>query len=412
MNGRKRIAMISSPWYSVPPIGYGGSELIVYNLCKGLIQRGWEVTLFAPPESQVEGVELISVFDKEMREFIGDNSIALYYGKEVFLHHILPRRKEFDIIHNNFHNLVLVLAETIDQLIVDLPPVVNTLHGKVTKQNWDLFNSIERVYNIPISNHQSQKYPPRLKRTKVVYNSIDPSEYYYKKEGNFWLYFSRCCPDKGSHLIPEIVKKTGARILMCCKVDPGEPTDYYKEKVKPYIDKNWDEIKVSPPEKIKMIIESNAQSGVEWLGEVNVEGKRLLFAYCKGHIFTLQWSEPFGITPLEAAASGKITVAFPFGALPETIIDGKTGFLCGPVEEMNNPKISTNEAWERYENQAMAEMVDVVKMIDKGELTFNPLDCMAQANNFSIDRMVEGYEKVYKEVYERNHKKSHIQIAH
>jgi hypothetical protein len=51
--------------------------------------------LFAPPESEVEGIELIPIFDKEMREFIGNVSIAVYYGLRIFRDYLLPRRKEF-----------------------------------------------------------------------------------------------------------------------------------------------------------------------------------------------------------------------------------------------------------------------------------------------------------------------------
>jgi glycosyltransferase involved in cell wall biosynthesis len=265
------------------------------------------------------------------------------------------------------------------------------------------------VYNV-LSNHQGQKYPPHLKRTETVYNAIDASEYNYEKEGNFWLYFSRCSPQKGSHLIPKIAEKTGARILMCCKVDDCDDR-YYKKEVKPFIDKNWDEIKVPLSKKIQMIINSKSQSGVEWLDEVDVKGKKELFTNCKGQIFPLQWSEPFGITPLEAAASGKMTLAFPFGALPETVVHGKTGFLCGPIKEMNNPRISSIEVWRRYGKQAWAEMINTVKKVDKGELTVDPQDCIEHAKSFSVDRMVSGYEEVYEQVCKRERKRSLVKIS-
>src|SRR2546427_3346339 len=37
---RRRVAIIVSPWYPVPPSGYGGIELIAYNLRRGLANRG------------------------------------------------------------------------------------------------------------------------------------------------------------------------------------------------------------------------------------------------------------------------------------------------------------------------------------------------------------------------------------
>jgi len=41
-----RIAIISSPWYSVPPSGYGGIERMIDNIAVGLKNRGYDITLF------------------------------------------------------------------------------------------------------------------------------------------------------------------------------------------------------------------------------------------------------------------------------------------------------------------------------------------------------------------------------
>src|SRR2546430_13970379 len=47
-----RIALISTPFIPVPPPRYGGTELIVSELCAGLAAAGHEVTLFATGDSQ------------------------------------------------------------------------------------------------------------------------------------------------------------------------------------------------------------------------------------------------------------------------------------------------------------------------------------------------------------------------
>src|SRR6266700_2980453 len=43
---RMRIAMVAPPWYEIPPVGYGGLEVITAALVDGLVGRGHEVTLF------------------------------------------------------------------------------------------------------------------------------------------------------------------------------------------------------------------------------------------------------------------------------------------------------------------------------------------------------------------------------
>src|SRR5579862_3984548 len=47
-----RIAMLAPPWIPVPPDGYGGIEAVVELLCRGLVARGHDVTLFAPSGSR------------------------------------------------------------------------------------------------------------------------------------------------------------------------------------------------------------------------------------------------------------------------------------------------------------------------------------------------------------------------
>src|SRR2546430_6838407 len=41
----RRIALIVSPWFPVPPTGYGGIELMAYNLAHELSDRRHHVTL-------------------------------------------------------------------------------------------------------------------------------------------------------------------------------------------------------------------------------------------------------------------------------------------------------------------------------------------------------------------------------
>jgi glycosyltransferase involved in cell wall biosynthesis len=45
------------------------------------------------------------------------------------------------------------------------------------------------------------------------------------------------------------------------------------------------------------------------------------------------WQEPFGLVALEAMAAGRPVVAFRTGGLPESIVDGETGFLVAPGDE-------------------------------------------------------------------------------
>ena len=46
-----KIGLIAPPWVAVPPRGYGGTEVVVANLAKGLTELGHDVRLFTIGES-------------------------------------------------------------------------------------------------------------------------------------------------------------------------------------------------------------------------------------------------------------------------------------------------------------------------------------------------------------------------
>ena len=50
-----KIALVAPPLLPVPPLRYGGVERIVGVLADGLLQRGHDVTLFAPGDSRFGG---------------------------------------------------------------------------------------------------------------------------------------------------------------------------------------------------------------------------------------------------------------------------------------------------------------------------------------------------------------------
>ena len=61
-----RSALISTPFVSVPPVTYGGTELVVHELAEGLIERGHEVTLFASGDS-VTAAKLVACSERSLR---------------------------------------------------------------------------------------------------------------------------------------------------------------------------------------------------------------------------------------------------------------------------------------------------------------------------------------------------------
>jgi glycosyltransferase involved in cell wall biosynthesis len=70
-------------------------------------------------------------------------------------------------------------------------------------------------------------------------------------------------------------------------------------------------------------LEALAGPNIEFLGWVDEQQRRDLFARCRAFLFP--GVEDFGITPLEAMAAGRPVIAYAAGGALETIIDGVTG---------------------------------------------------------------------------------------
>jgi glycosyltransferase involved in cell wall biosynthesis len=107
-------------------------------------------------------------------------------------------------------------------------------------------------------------------------------------------------------------------------------------------------------------LQALAKSNVQFLGRVSDERARALLARCRAFLFPGE--EDFGITPLEANASGKPVIAFAGGGARETIIAGVTG--------------------EFFREPTAASLARVVRAFD--DARYDPLAMRRHAEKFSV----------------------------
>src|SRR4051794_23228622 len=90
-----RIALTADPYIPVPPTHYGGTERVVYFLAEQLVKRGHAVTLFAHPESRVDGASLVA-YGAPPHVGVGPRirELAQVGGA------LWRRRDEFDLVHS------------------------------------------------------------------------------------------------------------------------------------------------------------------------------------------------------------------------------------------------------------------------------------------------------------------------
>ena len=128
---------------------------------------------------------------------------------------------------------------------------------------------------------------------------------------------------------------------------------YFRERVKPHLD----------------------DQKILYIGPVDVSGKNELFARARALLHLNTIPERYGLVLVEANAAGVPVIAMNLGSCLEVIKDGQTGFLVDNVTEA-------------------VRSLGRISEIDRRA-------CRSRVRQyFSIDTMVEGYERVYSTIFD------------
>jgi glycosyltransferase involved in cell wall biosynthesis len=343
-----KIAQVAPLWERVPPVTYGGIELVVSRLTDELVRRGHDVTLFASGDS-----ETLAQLDAANPHALRLDS----HIKEGMMYellqssHIYKRASEFDIIHSHLGVWALPLASLVST------PTVHTLHGIFTDDNSKLFSLHASQSYVSISNAQRKL---DLNYVSTVYNGLILEEYPFfetPEQPPYLAFLGRFSAEKGPQHAIAIAKKTGLRLKMAGKVDTVD-SKFFEKEIAPHIDGEQ----------------------IEFLGEVNHSQKIQLLGNAAITLFPITWSEPFGLVMIESMATGTPVIGINMGSVSEVVAHNKTGMVC-----------------ESYE-----QMADVIPDV----LKLNREDCRKHVkDNFTVTQMANGYEAVYEQIIrERNQK--------
>jgi glycosyltransferase involved in cell wall biosynthesis len=338
-----RIAQMAPIWHSVPPRGYGGIEFVVHLLTEGLVSRGHNVTLFASGDS-VTHAELCSVFDFGPSEQRGQ-----VYPDLLHVINAYQRAGEFDIIHDHTG----IIGPAIGSMV--RAPVLHTLHGAATEKTKKLYGLLSpNIYFNSISDYQRMSYGD-LNFVGTVYNAVDTDSFpLVEDKEDYLLFVGRMSPRKGAQLAVEAARRLGMKLKLVTKMTEPHEKKFFAEHVEPGMNNHC-----------------------EIIGEIGLEEKAEIYAKAKCTLMPVQWPEPFGLEMIESMAAGTPVVAVRDGSTPEVVIDGKTGYL---VENDVN------------------EICQAVRKIDR----IDPKKCRQHViNNFSVNKMVKDYERIYELICNR-----------
>ena len=314
------------------------------NVTEGLVSRGWDVTLFATGDS-VTQARLHAVVDKGYEEDpAADSKVAEYlHISEAFEH-----AGEFDLIHSHYDFMPLSYTRLIKT------PVLTTIHGFSSAKIMPMYRKYHDGYFVSVSDSDRAI---GLNYLATVYNGIDLSLYPFQKcRGDDLIFLGRIHPDKGVHLAIEVARLSGMRLIIAGIIqDKG----YFRKQIEPYLD----------------------DQDILYIGPLDGKGKNELFARARVLLHLNTIPERFGLVLVEANAAGVPVIAMDLGSCREVIKEGQTGFLVNNVSEA-------------------VRAVGRVSEIDRSA-------CRSRVRQyFSIEKMVEGYERVYSTIFDLEAKRS------
>ncbi|MGJ7452392.1 glycosyltransferase family 4 protein [Aquipuribacter sp. MA13-6] len=338
--------MLASIAHRTPPIAYGPWEQVASTLAEGLVARGHDVTLFATADS-VTAARLHAVAPHGYEEAEGRPQGEGYDVKVLESLHIaaaFERAAGFDVISNQFDFLPLTWSRLVGT------PVVTTVHGFGSEAILPAYRAYDDIATY-VSISDADRHPD-LSYAATIHHGIDVGRFTFVADpGGYLLFLGRIHPDKGTAAAVEVARRAGLPLVIAGIV---QDRAYFDERVAPHLD--GDRVRfvgpVAPPERDRLL-----------------GGARAL-------LHLIGFDEPFGLSVVEALATGTPVVACDRGSMPELLRDGVTGFLVDPADPLE---------------EAVAA-VGAAGSLDRAL-------CRAEAEQrFSAARMVEEYEALFARV--------------
>jgi len=306
---------------------------VVSTLTEALVERGHDVTLFAPADSRTSArlVPIVPAalwhIDPPTNDF-GSVRSSVYRT-------ILEEIDEFDVVHSHLDVHGFPLADTPRR------PLVTTLHGRLDVPNLlPIYRAFEQLPLVSIS--AAQRRPlASANWVATVHHGIDVDQFTFRSgRGQYLAFLGRISPDKGLDIAINVALLTGQRLIIAARPplpfvhDPEVQRDrqYYEHVIEPLL----------------------REPGIELIGEVGGREKDEFLGKASALLFPIRWPEPFGLVMPEALACGTPVVALRDGSVPEIVEHGRTGFV-GHDEGDLVAAIQRLDEIDRAECRAVAE---------------------------------------------------------
>lgn len=322
-----RIHIISLSCNPVPPVRYGGIELVIAHLCEGLAELGAKVICYSPGDFAIKGVSHIQT--------LAIPSANVKAGGR-------PNTQEHlsAICSHLRKNLI-----TGDVVLFNHSDHYRYLKKRLGIVNWLKANFFEVAHWVDVGMKKNIIYPSQhlanqLGRPgKVIPHGekllFSKSAGAQKRDEN--LFFAgRITKDKGVDIALDACKKLGIKLVLAGPLNNPE---------------------FSAP-----IV---ADEAVDYLGELTYEELFEVYCRCQALVYMTQYTEPFGLSVIEAMAAGAPIITTGKGGTGETVVEGKTGFFANTADDI----------------------VAAYKRLN----TLSEHDCITRARDYTLETMAKRY---------------------
>ena len=293
------IAVVSTTCLQVPPEGYGGLELMVYNLTHELGQRDYDVTVIAPQGTDIEGVETIETTQPS-------DSKQCFQKEPTAYEMYADQLSNFDVVvDHSWQKHSYQRKREHPEEMADTT-ILGVWHGM---PRFDL-KPVEQPNYVSVSQAAAEAWQRTLGfEVRHVSNGIDVDRYPLQKDkGDYLMTLNRIMPEKG--------------IIEC--IDVAEHLEVPIKIV-------GEDLFVDDVGYVTQVMARCGQSPyAEYVGRVDTEEKIDLLQHARGLLLMPQspYKEVFGLAAVEAMACGTPVVATNNCGLGEVVstVQGKGAY--------------------------------------------------------------------------------------